>query len=418
MRGRLVLAFLLASAPGLLAAQQPDTAVAERVRRLEDLVRLLRQQLADQAGAGVASREGYRLELGGQVLVNGFYNDARVNNSDVPQFVLPPDPPGGLPAEGLGATVRQTRLTLFALAPTVLGGALTGELDADFFGGQQPSSGGRTFPLFRLRRARADLTWRHAFLMAGQEAPLVVEENPSSLAALGFPEFAGSGNLWLWIPQVRAGFSAGTAVRGGAEVAILAPTAGTAQDPFFTQPDRAERSARPFLQGRAFARWGDPASPSEIGAGGHVGWLATAGDTLLTSRAVAASLRLALMPYVELRGEAFVGEALGVLGGGGIGQSLGPGDVPVGTRGGWGQLVIHPTPDVELAGGAGIDDPDDADLDPATARLENRTFGGHLIWRPRPLVIGVAVRRIGTAYGAPVGRQWDSHVNVVLGLAF
>jgi hypothetical protein len=418
MRGRLILVLLTLLAPPFLAAQEADTALAERVRRLEDLVRILRQQLDEQAGAGVGSREGYRVELGGHVLVNGFYNDSKVNNSDVPQFVLPPDPPGGLPPEGLGATVRQTRLTLFALAPGVLGGALTGEVDADFFGGQQPSSGGRTFPLLRLRRVRADLVWRHASVMVGQEAPLVAEPNPSSLAALGFPEFAGSGNLWLWIPQVRVGISGGRAARAGVDVAVLAPTAATAQDVFTTQPDRAERSARPFVQGRVFARWGDPSAPSEISAGGHLGWLATAGDSLLTSQAVAGAVRLVLTRYVELAGEAFLGDALGVLGGGGIGQSLGVGDVPVRTKGGWGQVVLRPIPEVEIGAGAGWDDPRDTDLDPATARLENRTFSGHLTWRPRPLAIGVTARRIGTLYGPAVGRIWDTHVNLVFGLAF
>ena len=415
-RAALALAFLLA--PGSVTGQTPDTTLGTRVRTLEEMVRILRQQLADQAGAVVAPREGYRVELSGTVLVNGFSNNAKVNNSDVPQFVLPPDPLGGLPAKGLGATVRQTRLTLFALAPEVLGAALTGELDVDFFGGQQPSSGGRTFPLLRIRRTRADLVWRHAAVMVGQEAPLVAEVSPSSLAALGFPEFAGSGNLWLWIPQVRAGFSGGGAVRAGVDVAALAPTAGTAQDLFTTQPDRAERSARPFLQGRAFARWGDPDDPSEMSAGAHLGWLATTGDSLLVTKAVVGALRLALTRYVDLRGEAFAGQALGVLGGGGIGQSVGLNDVPVRTKGGWAQINLRPVPELEIGGGAGLDDPDDADLDPAIARLENRTFSGHLTWRPRPLVIGVEFRRIGTRYGPTVGREWDSHVNLVMGLTF
>ena len=60
-----------------------------------------------------------------------------------------------------------------ASVPELAGGALAAELDVDFFGGQQPSSGGRTFPLVRLRRAFAELTWRHAAIFAGQESPLV-----------------------------------------------------------------------------------------------------------------------------------------------------------------------------------------------------------------------------------------------------
>src|SRR5256885_1879882 len=88
------------------------------------------------------------VELTGTVLVNGFFNSARVNNSDVPQFA------DSLPAAGAGgAAIRQTRLSISVTEPEVLGGTFAGEVDADFFGGQQPSSGGRTFPLLRLRRA-------------------------------------------------------------------------------------------------------------------------------------------------------------------------------------------------------------------------------------------------------------------------
>jgi hypothetical protein len=45
------------------------------------------------------------------------------------------------------------------------------------------------------------------------------------------------------------------AARLGLEVAALAPTSGDAQAAFFTQPDIAERSSRPYLQGRVRARW-------------------------------------------------------------------------------------------------------------------------------------------------------------------
>ena len=63
----------------------------------------------------------------------------------------------------------------------------------------------------------------------------------------------GAGNLWLWIPQVRLSAdleSSGGGVRLGAEVAALAPTSGDPQGTFLTQPDIAEQSGRPFLQGR------------------------------------------------------------------------------------------------------------------------------------------------------------------------
>src|SRR5436309_11215888 len=224
------------------------------------------------------------VELTGLVLVNGFFTNARVNNSDVPQFV------DSLPsASAIGGTIRQTRLGLLVTDPDVLRGAFSGELDVDFFGGQQPSSGGRTFPLLRLRRAFATLTWTgvgsSAQLLIGQEGPLVADRSPRSLASVGFPDFAGAGNLWLWIPQVRFTGEFGTRLRVAAQAAVLAPGTGAAQPAFTTQPDSAERTGRPSLESRLRLAWGPSDDPNEFAIGGHMGWFlgndTLSGDTLL-----------------------------------------------------------------------------------------------------------------------------------------
>jgi len=109
------------------------------------------------------------------------------------------------------------------------------------------------------------------------------------------------------------------------------------------------------------------------------------------------------------------------LGGGGIGQSLGNGDVPIRTKGGWAQLNILPTSEWELGGGYGQDDPDDNDLLPpgaVTPRLRNVSFEGHITWRPSPLVFGVEFRRITTTYPAAINEQIANHFNVGLGFVF
>src|SRR5881296_1667815 len=276
------------------------------------------------------------VELTGTVLVNGFFNSARVNNSDVPQFA------DSLPAAGAGGgAIRQTRLGISVTEPEVLGGTFAGEVDADFYGGQQASSGGRTFPLLRLRRAFGSVAWAHEQLLFGQESPLVAERSPRSLASVGFPDFAGAGNLWLWLPQFRATLEQGYTLRLAEQVAVLAPTSGTAQGLFNTQPDSAERSGRPYLQARVRLAWGPNDDPSEVAIGGHLGWLASA-DTLFQSRAVTADARVKAGP-VELLAEAFSGKALAGLGGGGIGQSLGPTGKEVRTKGGWGQINVRPS---------------------------------------------------------------------------
>src|SRR5947208_15274571 len=78
------------------------------------------------------------VELTGTVLVNGFFNSARVNNSDVPQFA------DSLPAAGAGGgAIRQTRLGISVTQPEVLGGAFAGEVHAGVFGRQHAIAVGR-----------------------------------------------------------------------------------------------------------------------------------------------------------------------------------------------------------------------------------------------------------------------------------
>jgi hypothetical protein len=367
-----------------------------------------------------AQHPDIQAEVHGMVLLNAFANSDAVNNSDVPQFVLPPPPPGGLPPSGAGATMRQSRVEVRASVAEFAGGRLAGELDVDFFGGQQPSTGGRTFPLIRLRRAFAEFTRGRLAVFAGQESPPIAEINPSSLASIGVPEFAGAGNLWLWIPQVRVGVDVAqaSAVRFGVEVAALAPTSGDAQTAFFTQPDIAERSSRPYLQGRLRARWGSGNMQGEVNLGGHLGWLAVGPDERVTSQAAAISVWLPLVSGLELRGEAFTGRAVAGLGGGGIGQNFGLDSAAVTTTGGWVQLNLRPSGSWEIGAGAGIDDPDDEDLDPATQRLRNVAIEGHATWRQAPIVIGGEVRRLETRYGVNPSDVGDTHLNLALGFEF
>ena len=355
----------------------------------------------------------------GLILMNAFHTSAKVNNVDVPQFALPPDPADHPDQSASGATVRQSRVTATALVPSFAGGALSGTLDVDFFGGQQPSSGGRTFPLLRIRRAFAELTWNRTAILVGQESPPIAAVSPSSLASIGFPDFAASGNLWLWIPQVRlSGDLAPTGgVRIGAEVAALAPTSGDPQGTFLTQPDIAERSDRPYLQGRARARWGEGEELGEVSFGGHYGWIVDAAGSRVPSKAIAFSVWTPIVRRLELRAEGFTGQALAGLGGGGIGQNMVVDGVPVRTKGGWFQLNVKASPRWEIGAGAGVDDPDDEDLLP-TSRLRNVAFEGHLLWRYLPVVLGLEVREIRTLYADPVGTRSATHANLGAGFEF
>jgi hypothetical protein len=72
----------------------------------------------------------------------------------------------------------------------------------------------------------------------------------------------------------------------------------------------------------------------------------------------------------------------------------------------------------EIGAGAGIDDPDDNDLDPVTARLRNLAFEGHAVWRLAPIVVGGEVRRLRTRYGSSLGDVAATQVNLAVGFEF
>jgi len=389
--------------------------IAARLDRAEEQIRLLQQELAAESESKVTTRSRMKLEFNGRVLVTGFSNSRRVNNVDNPQFVRP-DTASGLPQGGAGMAIRQTTLGLAVSAPEVFGGSFHGDLDVDFYGGQQPSTGGRTFPLLRLRTARAMVKWTYGELLIGQESPLIAAVNPVSLAAVGTPDFAGAGNLWLWLPQIRGGLETGGKVSVGIQGAVLAPTSGDPANVFDTDDDVAEHSSRPYLQGRLHVRWGADDMAGDIGVGVHQGWLAAKGDSLISSSALAVDLLLPVTRWFEIRGEAYQGQALKGLGGGGIGQGLGLNGVPVHTTGGWAQVNVKPTSRLLLGAGYGMDDPRDSDL-PAGSRLKNVVREAHIHVRPGgPFVFGFEYRRLETTYST--GVLGNDHLNLSAGIEF
>ncbi len=416
---------MLASGPGAAHALAQDTTqtppadsitLEERLRQAEEAIELLRQQLGMQAEAGVSTASRVALELSGRVLMNAFSNTRRVNNADVPSVVLPDLAAGSPRSGGAGATIRQTSLGAAVTVDEVLGGTVIGDLEVDFYGGQLGAGGGRTFPLLRVRTARIMLRRPGLELLAGQETPLISGLNPVTFASLGSPGFAAAGNLWFWIPQLRATVETGGPVRFGVQGAVLAPMTGEAVGTFDTDVDPGERSRRPYLQARLRARWGEDAvTGGEIGCGVHKGWLSLAGDTLHSTDAIACDYRV---PFwrLELRGEVYDGQALRGLGGGGAGQNLTSTGRPLEDRGGWAQLNVRLSPALIAGAGCGASDPDDSELPPG-GRLRNAACAAHVSVRPGgPIVIGAEYRRIESKYAT--GSFANDHLNLAFGLEY
>lgn len=395
------------------SARAAADSLAARLKRAEDAIAILQQQLGEQAASSVSTRSRMKLEFNGRVLVHAFRNDANVNNVDDPQVVRP-DQSTQLPATSLGLAIRQTTLGLVLTSRDVLGGQFTGDVDVDFFGGQQPSSGGRTFPLLRIRTARGAVRWANGEVMAGQESPLIAPLSPISPAAIGTPSFAAAGNLWLWLPQLRGTVETSGAVRVGLQGAVLANTNGDAVAPFDTDADAAERSGMPAFEMRVRARWGEDALASEIGCGGHIARLAAVRQVHQT-HALACDARLGF-ERVELRGEGYVGRGLRGLGGGGISQNLDRTGSPLRDAGGWAQLNVAATALVKLGASCGVDVPHSADV-ALGGRLRNGSCAAYTIVRPSgPVFVGAEFRRIETKYSS--GTFANDHVSLSFGFEF
>jgi hypothetical protein len=175
------------------------------------------------------------------------------------------------------------------------------------------------------------------------------------------------------------------------------------------------------MQGRGSLQWGSTDAPDdrrgEIGFGVHRGWMRISGDSLVTSRAIAADAHVGLTHGVTLLAEGFAGRAVSSLGGGGIGQSfgvpranelLGP---PVRDVAGWFQLNAQTHPTLLSGVGCGLDVADARDR---PRRLRNGVCEAHLIWRPtQPILVGFEVRRLRTVYAT--GAERATHLNLAVG---
>ena len=413
------LALAIVAAPSGVAAQQAPVAPAvDSLRlRLEDAeaaIALLREQLGTESEAAVRTRSRVALEWSGTVLTHVFANTRRTNNADLPLWARADSGTG--PQGGMGMSVRQTRLALAVGVREVAGGTFTGDLDVDFYGGQMASNGGRTFPLLRVRTARAVLDWSHAQLLVGQEQPLVAGLNPISLATVGISGFSGSGNLWLWLPQLRGTVQTAGRVRLALQGAMVAPSAGEPVTPFEVAYDAAERTGRPAWEGQGRVDWGNEDRPAFVALGVHHGTVANASDVNRMQRALTTTWRIPVGARVEFRGEAFEGQGLRGLGGGGIYQGIGVDGRAIRTTGAWGQVNVTWSPRLLVGAGLGYDDPIDADV-PTGGRLANRVREAHVHLRPAgPLLLGLEWRELTTTIAA--GDRRNRHLNLAMGFEF
>jgi hypothetical protein len=364
----------------------------------------------------------------GNIFFSGYHNTGATNNADIPLWAVAG--PGSS-----GGTVRGSRFGLKASGAKVGTANLSGQIEADFFGGFPSVGIGDNMGLVRLRLALARLEWEHTALVVGQDWSVFAPPNPVSLACTGIPMDAAAGNPWARLPQIRV---EGRWAHVLAQGAVLAPSTGDSNSSFLVQPSSGGLGQLPFGEARlAFKGWGDKKA-GVVGVSGQAGRsrvIQTAGHVDIGANAVAVDLNAPIGGHVTLAGEAFTGKNLAGFQAG-IFQGINPDfgvppatgtatGTPIGihTKGGWAQLGVT-LPGFEKGTfyvTAGVDDPDDSDLVSVTKRdwrLENKSLAGSFVYMVSPqLSFGGEVRHMQTQL-LQTGKQENTHINLAMSLAF
>ena len=354
-----------------------QTSNEERITKLEEDQQLADAKIAEQNQTKVESASKYRALLSGIVLFNTYSERGSVDNADFPQLAIPR---GLLSSAGsFGASVRQSQIGIQAFGPTIAGARTSADIQFDFVGGFPEAQNGASFGIMRLRTGTIRFDWTDTSLVGGQDSLFFAPLSPTSIATLGIPALAYSGNLWSWTPQIRIEHkftlsdSSSFALQGG----ILDNLSGDLPPSLYERyPSWGEYSGQPAYATRLSWTRSLRGQDLRIGAGGYYSRQLWGIGRSVDGWAGTIDLKVPLGKMFEFSSQFYRGRAVGGIGGA-IGQSVlwngslsDPNTQVHGLQsvGGWAQLKYKATPKLQFNGAFGQDNPFSSDL---------RNFGGN-----------------------------------------
>ncbi len=381
---------------------------------LEEKMDIQERRVAEQAQTKVEASQRFPIRVTGMALFNAFLNSKQSGTTveNPPLASLARGPAFG------GATLRQTVVGITYQGPEALwGGKVRGSAFFDFAGGTTQSLGN----LLRLRTATIEIDWKNRGITAGQEKPLFSPREPNSLAQVLLSPLTGSGNLWLWQPQVRfeQRFQMGDSTTFRAQTALAQTNEQSASvpAPFASSLERA----RPAFQGRfELSHRFDGDRRFEFAPSFHTSATHVAATTV-PSRLVSFDFFANPWKRLEATGFFFSGRNIALFGTGGIRQGftfLAPGRViPVQSKGGWSQLTFRAHSRLSFNVFGGIHDDRNRDLT-ATGIARNQTGAANLFFRiaPNVLVVFETAQTRTTYLG--VGNRLNNHYDLALAYLF
>ncbi len=374
---------------------------AEQAQTPQDRLDVAEQRIKEQAQTKVESSQRLPLKITGMLLFDAY------RNAGYGEYQV--GPYGGDAAPG-GATFSQSLLGLEFNGPSLPGnGRVHGYFSMDFYDQLR----GYSYP--RLREGAITFDWKRRSISFGQEKPLISPLQPTSFARVGIPPLAGTGNLWLWRPQVRyeerLNFGSQTEVKF--EAAAL-ETNETYSAPML--PANAKlANTRPAIEGRVSVThsWQEQ---KKVAAG--VGFSASSTHVLGTSipsRVISADFLYKPFSKLELTGTMFHGENFANLGAAAPGFTVTDSGavIPVHGSGAWAQVAFPVTRRLTFDLYAGRQWNDASDLNEYNI-ARTLTYAANALYRIAPnVVLGIEASQSRLVYVYPysqISNRYDATV--------
>jgi hypothetical protein len=373
-------------------------------------------QIATHEVSKVETQSKYPLKVSGLLLFNGFVNTRQVDLSASPAYAMPG--PGST-----GLSLRQTVLGLDARGPHLFGATSRADLRVDFFASSAQSNYAAS-GILRLRTAHAALNWQNAEAFIELDRTILEPNAPSSLVSIAQPELAWAGYLWNWSPQIGVShsFALPDASRIQAQAALIdtadpqwpGSTAGS------SPVTQSELSRWPGTEARIAYQHGEIGTGPEIGVGGYFSPHRDGSGDMYDAWAGTMDLRLPFARHFELATNAYRGQALAGLGGGGYVNYFYQNVYRLGDWieiahalddvGGWTQLKARTSQRVEMNAGYGTDNPFAKEIHAAAfssapasyqGLARNRSFFSNVIYSPSAyLLFSLEYKRLWTNYSS------------------
>jgi len=339
-----------------------------------------------------------QLRIYGFVLFNASYDTTRVKNGDKMFYVLPKV--NGEDDNEFNMTARYSRIGIELKGPDIGSTKTGGKLEIDFDSG--PSS---VSPNMRLRLAYLELVNEHiGSLRAGQDWDTLITVSPRTVNCTSLKDTGALGNRR---PQLRLS----RAIKLAKHTLLLAKVAASrtvGEDRDDGGQDDGSDAGFPTVQGNLCLETRLlTEKPTKISISGHFGTetldactndtiTATDVDTYHTY-SVIGSLVFPIHSRVSLHGTIWQGENLDAYYGG-IGQGINTKlNTGIAAKGGWAQVLINITRQLNWNIGYGMDAPDEADLN-AKNRSRNQVLFTSLFFTIKPVTFSVEYSNMKTSY--------------------